>query len=170
MLEKEMEDLMSSSHGEADCGNAFDTLPSKIQKKFRKKREKLERTFEPAYLFLSYPESPDTDMVLMTDTNAHLYFRRCFLVRIELDDNSITLSPKYHLHIHSEAKNRPSLLFKEILPTLIEKHKGYVNKWVRPSRIGIGREGKPIYEYTFFNRTPIEFFEDLVIAIENLGS
>ena len=160
----------SSSVNNADCGNSFDRLPSRIQGKFRKKRDELEKTFQAAYLFLLYPEVADTDIVLMTASNAHLYFRKCFLTYIKLDSSSITLSPKYNKQIHSEAENRPSLLFGKILPELIEKHKGYADKWVRPHRIGIGRKGNPIYEYTFFNRTPVEFFEAVIIAIENLNS
>jgi hypothetical protein len=42
----------SSGHSQTDCGNSFDTLPAKIQKKFREKRQKLEKTFQAAYLFL----------------------------------------------------------------------------------------------------------------------
>lgn len=152
-----------------DCGRWSDRLPHKIQSKFRKNREKLRSTFEVAYAFLRYPEVTwDSNLTLMTATNAHLYFRKCFLAYIKLGRDFIVFSPKYHLHIHNKAKNRPSLLFKELLPSLIEKHNGYEQKWARRNKIGIGKNGRPIFEYTFYNRTPIEFFDDLINALENL--
>jgi len=165
MLEEDDVVVSYKSHSQAGYGRK---LPLRIKPKFNKKRAMLEKNFNPAYLFLLYPEVADTDVTLMTSTNAHLYFRSCFLAYIVLGDHSLTFSPKYHQKIYADAKNRPSALFAKKLPSLIEKHQGYAKRWAQKRRIGTGRGGVPIYEYIFYNQTPLEFFEELTTIIENL--
>ncbi|NOX62249.1 MAG: DUF91 domain-containing protein [Chloroflexi bacterium] len=142
-------------------------LPQRIKPEFRRRREQLKNAFEAAYLFLMYPESPETDIVLMTSTNAHLYFQRCFLAYIILGYDSITLSPRYNNRIHQNAIYHPSLLFQEKLPQLIEEHEGFKKRWARRHQI-FDNFHRQVYEYTFRKDTPLEFFAELVEVIENL--
>lgn len=132
----------------------------------------LKTTFPSAYKFLvdicDDPNFPE--VYLGTVSNAHLYFRNCFLVYIQLNKvktkpNFIRFSPKYHGSIDSGTIDRHEKLFSR-LPSLIGKFDGFQRKWARREKSPRNYR-HPVYRFT--DDTPSEFFDELLMLINTLN-
>lgn len=143
----------------------------RVKEEFEARLDMLKTTFPGAYKFLAdicdtnFPEA-----YLGTSSNAHLYFRNCFLVYIQLNKvktkpNFIRFSPKYHGSIDSGTIDRHEKLFSRF-PSLIEKFNGFQRKWAIREKSPRNYR-YPVYRFT--NDTPSEFFDELLMLIKTLN-
>ncbi len=132
---------------------------SKIQAKYRAKRDSLYDVFNSGYNFLTSSENNNKDIWLGTSTNAHLYLRNNYLAYIVINNTALTFRARFNNQIYSGTVDKSGDMFASNFRKLILTQKGFENGWA----IQRGEN------FSFTNSTPNEFFTSLIEYISKLS-
>ena len=138
--------------------NLYINYHSKIQAKYRVKRDNLFFKFKYGYNFLKFTENNKKDIWIGTSTNAHLYLRNNYLAYIVINDDSLSFRARYNNQIYSATIDKSQEMFSNNFRNLILSLDGFNKGWVFQ-----------VDEfYTFTNTTPNDFFLALINYITKL--